>query len=625
VIIEMNDTKLFDIIELNSHPSASPSLTIRLLGPFELFAGDRPVAPDRWPRRKPKLLVKLLALQPRAQLHREQIIDTLWPDADFEAGVNNLHKAIHAARRALEPDLRSGSNSRFIGARDNIIALRAPGDLWIDACVFERKAMEAMRSDDPKLFEAAIDLYRGDLLPEDLYEDWAAAPREKTRGLYLDLLFRLARLREEGGDHVGGMGLLQSLLAADPTNEEAHQRLMNLYATIGNRHGAFRQYHQCIGALRREAGVEPGRTTIEIYNRISARAPNVAPPQEEVAGAVVEKLYLGMTRAEKKSLRGNEAPDEEALELYLKGRYCWLSRSGKRMMQAAGYFERAIALAPDYALAWSGLADAYNLMASYGVLPPETACLKAMKAASRAIELNPNLAEAHAAMGYLQGTYSWDYAAGAESLSRAIELKPLDPIFHQWYGVLIISAYNEVEPGLAAVRRALQLDPVSILNRASLGWCLYFARRHDEAMEVLKQTIELDSNIHVPYLYLGRVYWQKGMFAEAVECFRQAVSLSNGDLPIHAELIAARAMAGDRDEARRLLDELQASSSQKYLSPYYLALIHLGLGDDEKMFALLETAYKERVGQLFGLNVEPRFDRLRNYSRFRNLLERLGY
>src|SRR5262245_33189354 len=199
MIIEMSNTGFLDGIELTSPISASPALRIRLLGPFELFAGDRPVASDRWPRRKPRLLVKLLALQPRAQLHREQIIDMLWPDADFEAGVNNLHKAIHAARRALEPELKSGSNSRFINARDNIIALRAPGDLWIDACVFERKAMEAMRSDDPKLFEAAIDLYRGDLLPEDLYEDWAVAPREKMRGLYLDLLFRLARLREESG------------------------------------------------------------------------------------------------------------------------------------------------------------------------------------------------------------------------------------------------------------------------------------------------------------------------------------------------------------------------------------------------------------------------------------------
>src|SRR5215510_7866631 len=135
----MNNIRLFDNIELNSQFSASLTLTIRLLGPFELFVGDSPEPSHRWPRRKPKLLVKLLALQPRAQLHREQIIDMLWPDADFEAGANNLHKAIHAARRALEPELKSGSGSQFIIGRDNIVALRAPGALWIDACAFEQR------------------------------------------------------------------------------------------------------------------------------------------------------------------------------------------------------------------------------------------------------------------------------------------------------------------------------------------------------------------------------------------------------------------------------------------------------------------------------------------------------
>jgi DNA-binding SARP family transcriptional activator len=625
MIIEMNNARVFDRIELNSQLSASPTLTIRLLGPFELFVNDGPIVADRWPRRKPKLLVKLLALQPRAQLHREQIIETLWPDADFEAGANNLHKAIHAARRALEPGLKSGSCSQFISAKDNIVALRAPGDLWIDACAFERSAVEAMRSNDPRLFEKALDLYRGDLLPEDLYEDWAVAPRERMRELYVDSLFRLARLREESGDYVAGIGLLQSLVTADPTNEEAHRRLMGLYAMTGNRHGVFRQYRQCIVAMRREAGVEPDRTTIELYDRISAQTPNGAAPQEEIPREAAEKLYQKMTSDEKQSLRGNEMRNEEALELYLKGRYCWLSRSGKRMMQAAGYFERAIAKNPDYALAWSGLADAYNLMASYCVLPSKTAGGKAMNAARRAIELDPNLAEAHAALGYLQGTYTWDYDAGGKSLSRAIELKPREPIFHQWYGVMLISVYNEMESGLAEIRRALRFDQISILNRATLGWCLYFAGRYDEAIDELNQTIELDSNLHYPHWFLGRVFWQKGMFAEAIESLQQAVSLSSGDIPVQAELIAARAKSGDRDEARRLLDELQSSSSQKYISPYYLALIHLALGDDEKTIDLLEAAYDERDGQLFWLNVEPRFKRLRYHPRYRDLLKRLGH
>ncbi|HEV2667403.1 MAG TPA: transcriptional regulator, partial [Blastocatellia bacterium] len=123
-----------------------------MLGPFELFVDGATVSAERWPRRKPKSIVKLLALQPSRQLHRERIIDLLWPDADFEAAANNLHKAIHAARRALEPDLKSGSRSRFIIIRDNLVALCAPGGVFIDAETFESRAAAALRSNDPEQF-----------------------------------------------------------------------------------------------------------------------------------------------------------------------------------------------------------------------------------------------------------------------------------------------------------------------------------------------------------------------------------------------------------------------------------------------------------------------------------------
>ncbi len=621
----MNDTRLFDRTDLNSRSSAPLALVIRLLGPFELFIDDAPVPSERWPRRRPKLLLKLLALQPRRELHREQIMDMLWPDADFEAAANNLHKAIYIARRALEPELKSRSKSRFITVRDNLVALQAPGDVWVDACAFERSAGEAMRSNDPSLFEAALDLYRGDLLPEDLYEDWAAAPRERLRRLYIDLLYRLAKIREESGDYVAGIGLLQSLLAADPTNEEVHRSLMRLYILAGDRRGALAQYRHCVEALRREVDVGPDRTTIELYDRISGQASKASAPQEEISREIAEKLYLGMTGDEKRELHRHGTHNEEAFELYLKGRYCWNFRSGERMLQAVGYYEQSLAKDPGYALAWSGMADAYNHLAMFGMMPAKIACGKAMDAASRALELDGNLAEAHASLGYTQLTYLWDHAAGSESYLRAIKLKPWAPLFHQWYGVALISVFNEVEPALSELKRSLQIDPVSIVNRASLGWGLYFARRYDEAIEVLKQTIELDSNIQVPHLFLGRTFWRKGLFAEAVDSFQQAVVASNGDTPIRAELIAARAMAGDRHEATRLLDDLQAAPSGKYVSPYFLALIHLALGDDEMTLAMLEAAFWERATQLMWLNVEPRFDRLRNHSRFRDLLKRLGY
>lgn len=602
-----------------------PSMTVRLLGPFELFVGGAQVSAERWLRRKPRSLVKLLALQPRRQLHREQIIDLLWPDADFVAAANNLHKAIHAARRAIEPDLKSGARSRFVIIRDNLVALCAPGGVYVDVEAFESRAAAALRSDNPRLFEAALDIYRGDLLPEELYEDWAVSSRERLRGLYGDLLFRLARLREESGDYVEGVGLLRSLVATDPTNEEAHQRLMRLQALTGNRLGAFRQYRQLVHVLRNEVGVEPDQTTVELYDSISAQTVNGPEPQKEVTRETAEKFYLSLNSAGKQPLDGYETRNEEALELYLKGRYCWGFRSGERMLQAVRYYEQAIAKDPGYALAWCGMADACNHLAMYGILPSNVACKKAMDAVRRALELAPNLAEAHAAKGYLQATYLWDYDAACKSFRRASEMKPRDPLYQQWFGNALISIYRDVDTGFPALRRSIQLDPIGIVNRATLGWLLYFVSRLEESVDELKHAIELDPNIHVSHLFLGRVYWQEGMFEEAVDSFQRAVAASKGDVPIQAELIAARALAGDRDEALRLLDEKQSNPSGEYSSSYFLALIHLALGDDQKTLDLLDAACRERATQLMWLNMEPRFQRLREYPRFRDLLHRIGY
>jgi tetratricopeptide (TPR) repeat protein len=347
--------------------------------------------------------------------------------------------------------------------------------------------------------------------------------------------------------------------------------------------------------------------------------------RKEVTREVVEKFYLGLNGVEQQTLRAYETQNEEALELYLKGRYCWNFRSGERMRQAVRYFEQAIAKDHGYALAWCGMAGAYSHLAMYGMLPSNVACGKAIDAARRALELAPNLPEAHAATGHLQVTYLWDYDAGSRSYFRAAEMKPQDPLYHQWFGTANICFLKDVDAGLSALRRSLQLDPTGIVNRATLGWMLYFVSRCDEAVDELKQAIELDPNIYVSHLHLGRVYWQKGMIEEAIDNFQRAVAVSNGDVPVRAELIAARAMVGDREEANRLLDEAQSNPSGNYPTAYFLALIHLALGDDQKTLDMLEAAYRERATQLAWLNVEPRFQRLREYPQFRDLLRRLGY
>src|SRR5262245_24171295 len=242
---------------MGQRSAASSSLDIRLFGPFQIAVDGAPVEERRWPRRKPKMLVKVLALQSQHQLHRDQMMELLWPEIDPESASNNLHKIIYMARRALEPGLKSGAHSRFIITQDQLILLRAPGSLWIDVEAFEQRAAEAIRCGEPAAYEEALALYGGDLLTEDLYEEWSSSRRDQLRSSRQDLLTRLAQLYEREGQYLRSVNCLKELLITEPSNEEVHRSLMQLYARTGNRHQALRQFQQCSEVIRKELDAEP--------------------------------------------------------------------------------------------------------------------------------------------------------------------------------------------------------------------------------------------------------------------------------------------------------------------------------------------------------------------------------
>ncbi|HET9531965.1 MAG TPA: BTAD domain-containing putative transcriptional regulator [Blastocatellia bacterium] len=253
---------------MTSRVSIPGVLEVHLLGPFRLAVDGSAVEQRRWSRRKPKLLVKLLALQPHHQLHREQVMECLWPGLGAEAAANNLHKSIHAARRALEPGLKTGSDSHFILTHGQQILLSAPERLWIDVEAFERAAADAIRSKDEESCQAALALYSGDLLAEDPYEEWAVSQRERLRVQHQSLLFKLAELYRSRGDYQSSIERFKELLVCDAANEEAHRQLMRLYALTGNKRQALRQYELCSAALRKELDAEPERATLELRQQI---------------------------------------------------------------------------------------------------------------------------------------------------------------------------------------------------------------------------------------------------------------------------------------------------------------------------------------------------------------------
>lgn len=769
-----------------------------MLGAFRLSIDGATVDERLWVRRKAKTLVKLLALQPNHQLHREQLIEYLWPEQEPESAINNFHKTIHAARRALEPDLKAGGDSRFIITQDQLVSLRAPGGVWVDVEEFELRAMAALKLTEPADGEAALELYGGDLLGEDLYEDWAAVRREKLRMLHEQLLQHLAQLYKFNGEFQLSIERHNQLLTANPTNEEAHRNLMRLYVATGNRHQAMQQYQVCRDALRRELDADPEPATVKLYEQIAANPADlddteplsfsgrtnesltvtansdngnlptvmagtkpgrkwVAPAliavavvllaivgakffgggerevvidslvvlpfenrsdsgdldylsdgitesiinnlaqlttlrvmarttafryknqandplsighslkvkavltgkvqqrgdtltvqadlvsvsdgsqiwgdqyslktadaftiQQQISREITEKLRLKLTSEQQQLLARDRAINPEAYRSYLHGRYYWNRRTAPEIKKAIQEFQKAIALEPTYALAQAGLADAYVSL-SNTELPPNEAIPLAKAAATRALELDDKLAEAHTSLAAIKWRYEWDWDGAEREFKHAIELNPNYPTARQWYGLFLIYR-KKFDAGRAELLKAQQLDPLSLAISANVGLSYYFERRYDDAIKHLRNTLELDRYFPYGHFFLGWAMEQKGNLAEAEESFRRAAEIDRTPVT-QAYLAHGLALAGKRADAEAILIELQKKSATSYVSPYYLAIIYMGLGDNDKALEFLQNGLSGHSESMVLLGVEPKFDRLRSTERFSEIIRHIG-
>src|ERR687885_214689 len=243
-------------------------LSIQLLGEFRVSVGPRAIDEREWRLRKARSLVKLLALAPRQRLHREHIIDRLWPEMGLEDGANNLHRVLYVTRRILEPDLVPRRASSYLKLRHDLLVLEAPGGLWIDVEAFLAAARAAHEDRTTQAYREALRLYTGDLVPEDQYEDWAIAYREWLSGLRVTLLVELAGVQEQARELGAAIETLQQAVASDPVHEEAQGLLMRLLVQAGRRHLALRHYQALRAALLREWEVEPNASLQALYQDI---------------------------------------------------------------------------------------------------------------------------------------------------------------------------------------------------------------------------------------------------------------------------------------------------------------------------------------------------------------------
>jgi TolB-like protein/Tfp pilus assembly protein PilF len=357
----------------------------------------------------------------------------------------------------------------------------------------------------------------------------------------------------------------------------------------------------------------------EQYNRKTA---DLVSLQSEIARDVSNKLRVKLSGVDEQKLAKNYTANAEAYQLYLKGRFYWNKRTGEALKKSIEHFNQAIEKDPSYALAYAGLGDAYSLLPGYGGASPRESFPKAETAARRAVELDDTLAEAHTSLAQVL-IEEWNLPESDREIQRAIALNPNYPTAHHWYGCNNLLVTGRFDEAIAEGKRAQELDPLSLIINADLGYDYIYARRYDQAIEQLRKTIEMDQSFYYAHRLLGQAYELKGSFPEAFAEYQTAGRMSDDPLVL-AFLGHAYAASGQRDEALKTLNQLTEIARQRYVSAYSVAIVYAELGDKDQALNWLEKGFQERATKMAFLKIDPFFDNLRSDPRFADMARRVG-
>lgn len=354
-----------------------------------------------------------------------------------------------------------------------------------------------------------------------------------------------------------------------------------------------------------------------------ARA-DVLAAQTAVAETVVKRLAESPSGAA--PITGLARPRENpaAYNLYRQARYHLDQRSEEGLLKAADFFHKALAEDPQYALALSGLADAYGLLTHYGVLPPREAGAKASASALAAVSIDANSVEARTSLAHVKSTQGWDWRGAEQEFLRAFAIDPRYPTARHWYAMSCLAPMGRLDEALEQIQIAQSLDPVSAIISRDLALVRYYRREFDVALEQCDHTIELNAHFSAAYWALGLVQEQRGDIEEAVAALQRAVQLSPQSPKMNGALGRALAVSGQPAQARRVLKNLRALARDRFVSPFEFALIFLALGDLDEGFSWLGRAVQDRSFDLTAVNVDPRFDSLRTDKRFRQIARKVG-
>lgn len=601
----------------------SPGALVFRFGAFELNASEKEL-------RKGGTRVKLQG-QPFVVLHRllenssrlvsrEDLRRELWPSDTFVDFEHSLNEAVNKVRVALGD---SASKPRFVET--------VPRHGYRFIAPVERLGEETSASPPPApskksgwLAAAAVVVIAAGIL-------WLGLRPSREMNIRSIAVLPLDNLSNDPSQEYFSDGMTDELTARLATVEG----LRVISRTSARRYKSTEKSGREIGA---ELGVDglvegsvrlaDGRVRIVVQlietatdeslwsETYEAAASDVLGIQDRVARSIARELQMEI------EARTRSIPPE-AFHAYLRGRHHWNQRTERDFLRAIEYFDEAVDAAPEYAEAHAGLADTYSLLSVYNLQRPERAMPTAKRAANEALRIDPRLAEAHASLGQIAFLYDWNWSESEREFETAIELNPSYATTYQWYGVFLI-AMTRTEEGLRTLRQAQGIDPVSLSLNENLGWALYVARRYPDAIEQFEKTLELDPSFGPALRYLGLTQLHLGRYEEALGTLERARSALMDAPEVQADLALAHALAGDREEAQRMLDDLMKESDERYISPFLIASFHAGLGRFDEALGWLERAVEERVAYVVFLGVDPAFDPLRAHPRFQALLGRIG-
>jgi TolB-like protein/Tfp pilus assembly protein PilF len=569
---------------------SSGSQTIRF-GTFELGvqAGELRKQGVRIKLQEQSLrILEMLLSNPRQLVTREELRRVLWPTntlVDFDHGLN---RSINKLREALGD---SAESPRFIETLAKR-GYRFLGDLTADATQIRSLLVLPLEnlSGDPEHEYFAVGLTEA--LTTHLANIGALRVISRTTAMYYK---RAQKLLPEIARELGVDGVIEgSVLRAEGRVRISAQLLH-----------APTDTHLWAGSYDRDMR-------------------DILVLQTEVASAIVKEIQVKVTAQEQTQLERTPVTDAQAYDAYLRGRYYWSKRTIEGSRRAIQSFEQAIACDPRYAGAYAGLSDCYGIRGWYGMASPEEGCAKARKIALQAIEIDPNAPEPHTSLAWALQYYDYDFVAAEREYRRSIELEPRYIVAHYWLS-MSLGWQGRFEEAIAGAKHAINLDPLSAAANPFLAMAYLCSRQYERMAAHSLRTLELYPDLPASHWALAWASLEMSKHDLAITEFKLAVECSGGATLYRALLAEAHAVAGNRDEAQRMLRQLLENAAQEYVTPYVIGRIHAALGQKDEAFRCLETGLQERASWMPFLKVDPRMDVLRADRRFSDLMRRIHF